>query len=174
MRRNKGRVNWFAFGVAVNLAMGIGGLLALVAPARTQPRQSNSIPMFENVTISPEFTPDPLTVRGLSGGMVASEATAGRDDTPTGPCVGFVDEKPDHTIDLTSFFKYLSFRVKSSADTVLVVRGPGGSWCNDDYTDMNPGIAGQLMSGTYEIWVGSYKTNNYHPYVNRITDTPDP
>jgi hypothetical protein len=35
---------------------------------------------------------------------------------------------------------------------------------------MNPNIEGQWLSGKYEIWVGSYKTNAYHPYVISITD----
>jgi hypothetical protein len=53
-----------------------------------------------------------------------------------------------------------------------VVRGPGGTWCNDDYTNMNPGIAGQWLSGTYQIWVGSYQEDQYYPYVIRISETP--
>ncbi|NJK38668.1 MAG: hypothetical protein HC835_17730 [Oscillatoriales cyanobacterium RM2_1_1] len=150
------------------------GSLCLGTLAQAQPSPSSSIPIFENVTLSPNFSPDPLTVRGLSGGSVASEKTAGRAETPTGPCVGYVDEQPDHTLVLTGFFQYLSLQVKSNADTVLVVRGPGGSWCNDDYTDRNPGIVGQWLSGTYEIWVGSYKPNTYNPYVIKISDNSQP
>ncbi|MEL7036784.1 MAG: hypothetical protein AAFO04_14350 [Cyanobacteria bacterium J06592_8] len=143
--------------------------LWLNLPLLAQPLQYKTTPMFENVKLSPDFTPDVLTVRGLSGGPISAQNTAGREDSPTGPCIGFVDEKPDHKIVLTGFFKYLSLRVQSSEDTVLVVRGPGGSWCNDDYQDMNPGIAGQWLSGTYEIWVGSYTPDRYHPYVLEIT-----
>jgi hypothetical protein len=72
---------------------------------------------------------------------------------------------------LQDFFNYLRLQVQSSEDTTLVIRGPGGTWCNDDYTDMNPGIAGQWLSGTYHIWVGSYERENYHPYVIRISET---
>ncbi len=138
-----------------------------------KPLNSTSAPIFENITLSPNFNPDPITVRGLSGGPILAEKTAGRANTPTGPCIGFIDQQPDHTLVLKDFFNYLSLRVKSSADTILVIRGPGGSWCNDDYEDMNPGITGQWLSGTYHIWVGSYKSDAYHPYIINITDDAD-
>ncbi len=147
------------------LAMGL--LTAL--PVEAQQVRTSSRSIFENVTLSPDFSPDPVTVRGISGGDVSARETAGRAETPTGPCTGFVDEQPDHTVILTEFFDYLRLQVQSSADTTLVVRGPGGSWCNDDYEGVNPGIAGQWLAGTYELWVGSYAEDAYHPYVLRIT-----
>ncbi|MGB3536300.1 MAG: hypothetical protein WBA13_22635 [Microcoleaceae cyanobacterium] len=137
-----------------------------------KPLNSTSAPIFENITLSPNFHPDPLTVRGLSGGAILAEKTAGRSQTPTGPCIGFIDGQPDHTLVLNNFFNYLSLRVKSNADTILVIRGPGGSWCNDDDADMNPAITGQWLSGTYQIWVGSYQPDAYHPYIINITDNP--
>ena len=100
--------------------------------------------------------------------MTASRV-AGRQDTPTGPCVGFMDEAPDHTLVLTSFFNYLSLVVESPQDTTLVISGPGGTWCNDDFQGKNPGIAGQWQAGTYRVWVGSYDTNNYNPYLIRLS-----
>ncbi|MGL5082597.1 MAG: hypothetical protein ACRC8A_14010 [Microcoleaceae cyanobacterium] len=172
MTSNRGKFNRIGVKrIGLKLVIVLGSVF-LSSLALAQSPKSDPIPMFENVTLSPNFSPNPLTVRGLSGGPVTSEKTAGRAKTPTGPCIGYVDEKPDHTLVLTGFFQYLSLQVKSSADTVLVIRGPGGSWCNDDYTDMNPGIAGQWLSGTYEVWVGSYKSNDYHPYVIKITDIP--
>lgn len=127
--------------------------------------------IFEDVTLSPSFTPDPTTIRGISGGSLDAKQVAGRDETATGLCKGFVDEKPDHTIQLTQFFNYLDLQVQSTDDTTLIIRGPGGTWCNDDYGgSKNPGIAGQWLSGTYEIWVGSYTKDAYHPYVIRITE----
>jgi len=131
--------------------------------------EKNFTPIFENVKLSPDFTPDPMTIRGISGGFVTAAEESGRVETITGPCVGFVDEKPDHKMELTKFFQYLSLQVKSSEDTTLVVRGPGGSWCNDDYEGKNPGIVGQWLSGTYDIWVGSPQKNKYIPYIIRIS-----
>ncbi|NJK28104.1 MAG: hypothetical protein HC925_05815, partial [Coleofasciculaceae cyanobacterium SM2_3_26] len=70
------------------------------------------------------------------------------------------------------FFTYLSLEVESSEDTTLVIQGPGGTWCNDDYRNMNPGIAGQWLAGEYRVWVGSYKRGEYYPYAIRLTAAP--
>ncbi|WP_206755716.1 hypothetical protein [Leptolyngbya sp. FACHB-671] len=145
--------------------------LSVDVPVYAQQIQSPVISIFENVTLSPDFSPDPTTIRGISGGPLTASNVAGRTETATGPCAGFVDEQPDHTIQLTEFFSYLSIQVESPEDTTLVVRGPGGSWCNDDYQSNNPGIAGQWLSGDYEVWVGSYNRDSYHPYVIRISDS---
>ncbi len=146
----------------------VAGGVFIHALTQAQPAQSQTI--FENVTLRPKFSPDPMTIRGISGGSVAANSVGGRKETPTGPCVGFVDEPPDHTIKLTSFFNYLSLVVESPQDTTLVISGPGGTWCNDDFQGKNPGIAGQWKPGTYRVWVGSYDKNNYHPYIIRISE----
>jgi hypothetical protein len=140
--------------------------IGLSLPVQAQDR-ANTI--FENITLSPGFSPDPVTVRGISGGDMSASDVATRTETATGACTGFVDEQPDHTIVLSSVFNFLNLQVESPEDTTLIVRGPGGTWCNDDYTGKNPGIAGQWLSGTYQIWVGSYRQNEYSPYVIRIT-----
>lgn len=147
-------------------------VIATVTPAGAQEVQLRApgVSIFENVTLNPNFSPDPVTLHGISGGPRTASEIAGRADTATGPCVGFVDDKPDHTIVLTHFFNSLSLQVESPEDTTLVVRGPGGSWCNDDYQNSNPAIAGQWFSGTYQIWVGSYDRNSYQPYVIRVTE----
>jgi hypothetical protein len=128
-------------------------------------------PRLENVTIGPKFPPEPLTVRGISGGSVSGENVAGRAETANGPCVGFVDEKPDHTLVITDFFNYLSLQVQGPEDTTIIVRGPGGTWCNDDSEGKNPGIAGEWLAGTYSVWVGSYNKTKNHPYILRITES---
>jgi hypothetical protein len=138
--------------------------LAFTAQAQTLP---NTI--FENLTLRPGFTPDPATIRGISGGEMSASEVATRTETATGACTGFVDTQPDHTIVLSEVFNFLDLQVESPEDTTLIVRGPGGTWCNDDYTGKNPGIAGQWLSGTYQIWIGSYRQNEYSPYVIRMT-----
>jgi len=137
-------------------------------PAQAQPA---SPPIFENVTIGSNFSPNPLTVRGISGGSVPGKNVAGRAETANGPCVGFVDEQPDHTVVLKDFFNYLSLQVQSPEDTTMIVRGPGGSWCNDDSEGKNPGITGQWLAGTYNVWVGSFDQTKSHPYILRITES---
>jgi hypothetical protein len=147
----------------------IAGIMILAGFLIGSPVQAQQLSIFENLTLSPGFSPDPVTIHGISGGPQAASEISNRADTATGLCVGYVDEQPDHTIELTQFFGYLSIQVESPQDTTLVVRGPGGSWCNDDYTSSNPGLAGQWLSGTYQVWVGSYDPNSYQPYVIRVT-----
>jgi hypothetical protein len=150
-------------GVVVNVLWNI-------TPAWGQSVASPQI--FESTTIRPNFQPDPQRLRGVSGGSVpaSDHAVADRSESSTGPCLGYVDTQPDHTLTLTAFFEYLQVAVTSQADTTLIVRGPGGSWCNDDAGEgKNPAIAGQWQSGRYSIWVGSYEKDEYHPYVLQIT-----
>lgn len=150
-----------------SVALMAAGVLSL---SSVQAQSVQSPPIFENVTLGPRFSPDPLTIRGISGGEIAAEKIAGRGETATGPCVGFTDDKPDHTVVLTSFFNFLSVQVQSPEDTTLVIKGPGGSWCNDEYEGKNPGIAGQWQPGTYGIWVGSYDKSKFNPYIIKITE----
>lgn len=150
--------------------LGVAVLLLALGHNRPVFSQKNEFtPIFENVTLDPNSEETTTIVRGLSGGAIAATEQAGRNATITGPCVGFVDGEPDHKLILTGFFDSLTIEVRSSEDTTLVVRGPGGSWCNDDFDGKNPGITGQWFSGTYEVWVGSYQRNKYYPYVIRMT-----
>lgn len=126
-------------------------------------------PIFGDITIGPKFSPDPYTVRGMSGGSVPGKQVAGRTETTTGPCTGFVDQTPDHTLQLTSKFDYLKLVVDSPEDTTLIIIGPGGTWCNDDFDGKNAGMVGEWLPGTYQIWVGSYKQDQYYPYSIKIT-----
>jgi hypothetical protein len=127
-------------------------------------------PIFGDITIKQQFSPDPFTVRGMSGGSVSAHQVAGRSETATGPCTGFVDEPPDHTLALASQFDYLKLQVQSPQDTTITVKGPGGTWCNDDFDGKNPGIVGEWLPGNYQIWVGSYQKGKYFPYTLQITE----
>jgi hypothetical protein len=127
-------------------------------------------PIFGDIRVGDNFSPDPLVVRGMSGGSIPARRVAGRAETPTGPCTGFVDEEPDHSLELASKFDYLKLEVDSPEDTTLIVIGPGGSWCNDEFDGENPGIIGEWLPGTYKIWIGSYHKNRYLPYTLEITE----
>nr|WP_238178409.1 hypothetical protein [Calothrix sp. 336/3] len=134
-----------------------------IAQAETPP------PLFGDVTINRKLSPDPLEVRGMSGGSTQGKDIAGRSDSPTGACSGFYDSKPDHTINLGSKIDYLKVQVESPEDTALIIRGPGGEWCNDDLEGKNPGIAGEWLPGKYQVWIGTDDKNKYVPYTLRIT-----
>ncbi|ADI64825.1 hypothetical protein [Trichormus azollae] len=127
-------------------------------------------PIFGDITINRQFSRDPFKVRGMSGGSVPASKVNRASETSTGSCSGFVDQTPDHTLKLTSKFDYLKLQVESLADTTMIIKGPGGNWCNDDFDGKNPGIVGEWLQGTYQIWVGSYEKGKYLPYTLKITE----
>jgi hypothetical protein len=158
-------------------------MLAVAIPVRSQPTQGKTIDisankkasfvkMFEDIAIAPNAVPKALELRGISGGGIETQKKSGRKVTETGECIGFIDVEPDHKITLTKPFKYLKLQVKSSGDTIMLVRGPGGSWCSDDVSDRNPEISGDWLAGTYEVWIGSYEENTSFPYLLEVTEKP--
>jgi hypothetical protein len=126
--------------------------------------------IFGDVTLNHPFSPDPMNVRGMSGGSISGSEVAGRTETATGPCTGFVDEAPDHKLELTTKFDYLKLQVQSPEDVTMIVKGPGGTWCNDDLDGKNPGMSGEWLPGNYQVWVGSYDKAQYFPYTLQITE----
>jgi hypothetical protein len=136
----------------------------------TSSKKTSVVKMFEDISISPNFTPKEIELRGISGGGVETQKKSGRKVTETGDCIGFIDTEPDHKITMTKPFRYLQMQVKSSGDTILLVRGPGGIWCSDDVSDRNPEISGDWLEGTYEVWVGSYEENTSFPYLLQLTE----
>ena len=147
-------------------------ILSQVKPEITSGKKASVVRMFEDIAIAPSFSPTAIELRGISGGGVETQTTSGRKTTETGDCIGFIDADSDHKITLTRPFQYLKLQVKSSGDTILLLRGPGGSWCSDDVSDRNPEISGDWLEGTYEVWVGSYEKNTSFPYLLQITETP--
>ena len=135
-------------------------------------KKASFVKMFEDIAIAPSFSIKEIELRGISGGTVETQKTSGRKSTETGACIGFIDKVADHKITLTQPFKYLKLQVKSSGDTIMLVRGPGGSWCSDDVSDRNPVISGDWLAGTYEVWIGSYEENNSFPYLLQLTEKP--
>jgi hypothetical protein len=129
-------------------------------------------PLFQDVTLSPNFSPNPSSVKGIGGGSTPIQDISEIENTPTGACAGFVEREPDRHLVLGSFFDYLKIEVQSAEDTTILIKGPGGTWCNDDYQGKNPGVAGQWLPGSYQIWIGSHKEEEYYPYVIRFTEEP--
>jgi len=152
----------FRVAIAALLAVAIGA--ASRATAEPTSRRSDDALFFQDLVLAPAFNPDPQYLRGVAGGAEVAAELAGTDRTPTGPCTGVLNDLPNHRIYLEATFASLRLRVLSEGDSVLVVRGPGGTWCNDDYDGRNAGIAGQWLPGAYEIWVGSYEADLFFPY----------
>jgi hypothetical protein len=109
---------------------------------------------FGYVTMGPGFTPDPVNVNVVSGGVFNARNMG----LPSG-CIGWVTRTPDYIVRFTGYTQRLRFFVQSQADTTLVINAANGTWhCNDDAVGRNPvvDIIG-AQPGQYDIWVGSYR-----------------
>jgi hypothetical protein len=103
------------------------------------------------LTLAPGFSV--LHQDGVSGGTEpASRLGVALDGTP---CVGNLSESPDHTLVVESTVE-ATLAVLSDADTTLVVQGPGGLYCNDDFEGLNPGLRASLTPGTWSVYVGNF------------------
>jgi hypothetical protein len=147
-----------------------------LAQPLVQPSKKSEVTLFQNLTISPKFSPDPQVLRGISGGTEETQKQSGKVNTETGICIGFVDTVADHQITLSVAFDFLQLRVSSTGDTVMLIKGPGGVWCNDDSSgstptegNRNPEISGAWLPGTYEVWIGSYEVKASFPYLLELS-----
>ena len=125
--------------------------------------QSNSIAINSNLA------KNPLSLKGNSGGTLVAKEITQTENTSTGFCHGYVRSQPNHVLKLESFFKSLRLEVESSADTTILIKGPGGVWCNDDASSANPMIEGQWQPGTYQVWIGSYQADKSDSYRIKIS-----
>lgn len=123
----------------------------------------------KKITLGNQVNPDPLVLRGISGGTIKATELVKTEGTTTGFCNGFVNNRPNYILVLSNFFDFLKIEVASSTDTTIVVEGPGGVWCNDDSNDTNPALEGQWQPGRYKIWVGSYQADVNNVYQIKIT-----
>jgi hypothetical protein len=120
-----------------------------------------------SISLNPGFGSTEVT--GTAGGNTSIKDIAGRSETSTGSCTGFTGSQPDHVLRLNSAFKDLTVLVQSGADTTLVVKGPGGTWCNDDFQGKNPGLDGQWQAGEYRLWIGTQGRNQSIGYTLRVS-----
>ena len=120
------------------------------------------------ITINQSSIAQPLIIEGVSGGAIMTKEISQTENTATGYCDGYVNSQPNHVLKLESFWKLLRLEIISQADTTILVKGPGGVWCNDDAGTPNPVIEGQWQPGLYEIWVGSYQANSQNNYQIKI------
>ena len=85
-------------------------------------------------------------------------------------CLGFTHSDPDHIVTLTDRLE-LELSVQSSVDTTLVVHGPHGWMCNDDFYDVYPALEGSFPPGTYRVWVGTYERLDSDDYLLTVSET---
>ncbi len=112
---------------------------------------------YGSVSLRGGFTPDPYRVDVVAGGShQASEVRSG--------CAGWVSAAPDFELSFTAGSLPLILSAASSSDTTILVNDPNGNWhCNDDggNSGLNPALTfNNPASGTYDIWIGSYRQGN--------------
>lgn len=108
-----------------------------------------------------------VTLSGRAGGRVDGSTIT---DSYGVACLGFTHREPDHILTLTDHFEDIQLYVSSPVDATLIVHGPHGWICNDDYENTNPGFGGSLPPGTYRVWVGTYDAQDSGPYDLMISD----
>lgn len=109
------------------------------------------------VTINPKFQPDPLVVRGTSGGQKSSDC-------------GNIAATPNQVIQVTESLPYLHLGVQSAGQPTLLIQGPAGRFCvlADRLSGGNPDISGYWEAGRYSIYVGD-RAQGQHPYTLSIS-----
>lgn len=130
--------------------------LALALPAAAQDISAD--PTYETVNLSSGFPEDPYGVALSSGGSIDAARLGGG-------CTGFIANAPDVRLNYRAGDLPLYIFTSSSADTTLVINGPDGSWyCDDDSRgSLDPLVVfSRPTSGQYDIWVGTYASNELH------------
>lgn len=51
----------------------------------------------------------------------------------------------------------------------MVIEGPQGTWCNNDFEGLNPGIKDAFPAGTYQVFIGTYSPDMAQ-YTLRVTE----
>tara|TARA_R110000868_G_scaffold58183_9_gene179855 strand:+ start:10545 stop:11006 length:462 start_codon:yes stop_codon:yes gene_type:complete len=112
---------------------------------------------FGSVNLRAGFTPDPYRVSITSGGAInANSISSG--------CRGWIANNVDYQVRYSAGAFNLSFSSTSSSDTTLLIEAPNGNlYCDDDSGNgLNPIVTiGNPQSGTYNVWVGSYRNGEY-------------
>jgi hypothetical protein len=136
-----------AIGLAA-LAIGTAGALAACPEVGTPAKQ---------FTVKEGFPSDPRVHNVTAGGSLDLGRCA------SVPGRGWVTKRPDFVVNYVTkngpSAYTLTFRIESTADTVLLVNGPDGKWHFDD--DGGKGLSARLRfqkaaPGRYDIWVGTY------------------
>jgi hypothetical protein len=144
MSPNKLSNKRFAFALALVL------IAANIAQAQPNP---NLRPTYGSVTLKAGFLPDPYTKDLVAGGPLR---------TQLGGVGAYVAKAPDFSLHYTKGQYPLTFTVKSTGDTTLLINLPDGAWIADDDSggSLNPLIRiAKPQSGRYDIYVGTYGKN---------------
>lgn len=134
--------NWLVAPTALAITLAVTG----VTLAETPVLQINS-----------NFQPDPLTVRGTSGGAKGSDC-------------GNIATAPNQVIQVTQSLPYLRLSVESAGQPTLLIDGPSGRFCvlADRFSGGKPEFSGFWQAGKYSLYIGD-RAQGQHPYTLSIS-----
>lgn len=147
----------------------LAALIAVACPGAAGAQNHTLAPAHGAVSLGSGFSPDPNEIAVSAGGPIEA------DDLGAG-CTGHIANAPSVRVDYRAGSFPLVFRSRAASDTVLAVRSPGGGWsCNDDgWSDGNAEVRyDDPASGTYNVWVGSYRAGDTVAAALLITELPD-
>lgn len=121
---------------------------------------SGGNPTYSSSNLTSGFSPDPVEVSMTAGGDVDVTSL-----NVAPECRGFTATNPDYAINWSGSGSLLRVFFTSDGDTTLVVRTPSGQFvCNDDFRGLNPLVdIPNPTAGTYEVWVGTFGSNEFIP-----------
>ncbi|MEH2054813.1 MAG: hypothetical protein V7K97_01255 [Nostoc sp.] len=100
--------------------------------------------------INRNFQPDPVVLKGKSGGTVKSNC-------------GNITTEPNQVIQVTESLPYLRLTVESQGKPTLLINGPGGRFCvmADSYSGDKAELSGYWQPGKYSLYVGELSQGQY-------------
>ena len=128
----------------------------------------SAMPVYETITLSSGFTPDPVS-RSLQAGGTSPNPVSGSD------CRGYINlDAPDFDLNYTAGSLPLYIYAESDTDITLVINDANGTWhCSDDANGTDPLIhLSDPPSGNYNIWVGTYASGalqNATLYISELS-----
>lgn len=111
------------------------------------------------IQVNRNLKPDPLVLKGKSGGTVKSNC-------------GNITTEPNQVIKVTESLPYLRLTVESQGKPTLLIDGPGGRFCvmADSYSGSKSELSGFWQAGQYSLYVGELSKREYS-YTLSISQT---
>lgn len=147
-------------------ALATAAAVALAPLAASACPDWQGAPHFGQIELWAGFTPDPY-VRNITAGGTTNLGNCGFN------AAGYVTTRPDFDLYWNGSAAQLTIAVQvRSADAILLVNAPDGSWYySDDYRGTDPAITFyNPQQGLYDIWIGSYDGSRRNPGQLIITE----
>lgn len=152
---------------SINRLMGWVGAAGVIATmSYLVPSMATAQVLVPSGTGSVTLTDEGIQFQGTTTGSYGLMRLAGRDRRRR-LCLGYGSEQPSHVLVLAEDANRLNLAVESDGDTTLLVEGPRGIDCNDNYRRNSRDAAvrdGRWPAGTYRIWVGAFEKGDRISY----------